>query len=158
LCELQAAHDELVAETDGEITEAVEDVESAIAEMGDSLLEALCWMDREAMATIGAARNEEERLAEVRRRAESRRRWVRERVLEELARRGVASATAGTFTAQRKTGARRVEGDGVPELLPERFRRVKVEPNKAELARALKSGEKIDGWRLVAGPETVVIR
>lgn len=158
LGELQAALSDLVEETQGEVTETVAELEALIAEEGEQTLEALCWLEREATAMAEAVKAESERLAEVGRRAKARKVWAREQMRELLVRRGVKSAKAGTFTVRRDPGSKSLVGDGVPELLPERFRRVKVEADKKAIGDAIKAGEEVEGYRFERGPEKVVIK
>ena len=61
------------------------------------------------------------------------------------------------FTAARREGSERAEVSDL-NLLPERFVRLKREPDKAPLLAALKAGEAIPGAVLARGDETLTVK
>jgi hypothetical protein len=158
--DLEDAYREAVEETEGEIAEALEIVERQLAEFSSDAIEALCWYAREADLTVAAVDAEKKRLAEVAARASARKEWAKDRIRDLFERRGIRKAKAGTWSLHLQKGSQSVvETEEIePSLLPKRFRRDKVEVNKAEIKKALKAKEEVEGFALKRGPETVVIR
>ena len=60
---------------------------------------------------------------------------------------GVKFKDARTVISWRKSTS--VFIDCVPELLPDQFKKIKIEPDKTEIKNILKAGGKIDGCKLV---------
>jgi hypothetical protein len=138
-----------IAEAGGEITEEVEERLALAGADIEAKVErcALAIADRSAQADavrlLAAHYTERARSWE---RAVER---LREYVLQQMERAGVQKVKRPLATVS-VLQSHRVVLSVEPEGLPERFRRVRVEAMKAELAAALKRGEVVEGARLEA--------
>jgi hypothetical protein len=159
--ELEARYLEMVDESEGVVTQAVEMVEAGLVEFRGNAIESLHWYIREAEATVAACQAEEKRLAEVKRRAQARIPWAKQVVNRVLDRKGVRKMKAGTITAALRQAPEKVvpsgEEEPIASLLPERFQTIKISANKTEIKQALRDGETVDGYKLGRDPDSVVL-
>ena len=111
----------------------------------------------DAAAQARACKERMGQLAERQRRHEDRAAALQAAVHQAMRDLGIPRLRDPEFTAARREGAERAEVSDLA-LLPERFVRLKREPDKAPLLAALKAGEAVPGAVLARGEETLTVR
>ena len=162
------ALDDLYDDTAGEVTDETEALEAFLEDSSDETLEALGAFVREVEARIAAVKLEASRLAAVKARQEKRKAWAVDLVRTMLVARGLVAGKrggnaleAGTFRLSLNVSPPRLEGEGDPALLDDRFVReipASRDVDKKAIAAALKSGEDVEGFELVRGADRVGIK
>jgi len=142
----------VIEDNEGELSEETEVQLDAISAAFDQKIENVAKIVREREADVVKFKAEAERMMKHARTAESQARWLKQYLLEQMARVGVD----------------RVEGDHLKvaiqnsppscivdfDSLPEKFHRIipeRREADKKEIIKALKSGEEVPGAELIIG-------
>jgi len=110
-----------------------------------------------AAAQARACKERMGQLAERQRRHEDRAEALQAAVHQAMRDLGIPRLRDAEFTAARREGSERAEVSDI-ELLPERYVRLKREPDKAPLLAALKTGEAVPGAALARGDETLTVK
>lgn len=110
-----------------------------------------------AAAQARACKERMGQLAERQRRHEDRAEALQAAVHQAMRDLGIPRLRNAEFTAARREGSERAEVSDI-ELLPERYVRLKREPDKAPLLAALKTGEAVPGAALARGDETLTVK
>lgn len=158
LIELQAKWDLLIEESMGEITPEIEAIEQAMLACHETMaerLDFLVWKSRKLKDESEALRKHAAKLTE---RARVREAALDRRKIEALSlfrtmskpdsngkRKPVKLDSVTVYSQVTKS----VDCDVPAEVLPEQYRRVKVEPYLSKLKEALLQGEQVSGVRLV---------
>jgi hypothetical protein len=71
---------------------------------------------------------------------------------------GLKSMPLPEATLSVVAGRTAVVGEGDAETLPDKFVRVKREPNRSAIKLALEAGERVDGFSLSNNPPTLMVR
>ena len=121
------------------------------------LLRAALRASLDADAQARACKGRIGQLAERQRRHEARAEALAAAVHQAMRDLGLPRLRDPEFTASRREGGERVE-IGRIDLLPERYVRIRREPDKAALLAALKAGEAIPEATLARGEETLTVR
>ena len=129
------------------------------AEGGDALdmLRAGLRASLDAGAQARACKERMGQLAERQRRHEDRAAALHAAVHQAMRDLGIPRLRDPEFTAARREGSERAEVSSL-DLLPERYVRLKREPDKAPLLAALKAGEDVSGAVLVRGEEILTVK
>jgi len=129
------------------------------AEGGDTLdlLRAGLRASLDAGAQARACKERIGQLAERQRRHEGRAEALQAAVHQAMRDLGLPRLRDPEFTAARREGSERAEVSDI-DLLPERYVRLRREPDKAPLLAALKAGEAIPGAALARGDETLAVK
>ena len=110
-----------------------------------------------AAAQARACKERMSQLAERQRRHEGRAEALQAAVHQAMRDLGIPRLRDPEFTAARREGSERAEVSNV-ELLPERYVRLRREPDKAPLLAALKAGEAVPGAALARSDETLTVK
>ena len=136
-----------VAEQDGELTEEDMQEINALEAAADDKIEAYAVIIKESLADAETYEKEIERLTEIKKRKKALADRLATRLdefMHEQGRNKFESVKARV--TYRKSVMLEVADDA---LLPEKFMRVKREPDKAQIKEYLKSGGELDGCRLI---------
>lgn len=127
-----------------------------LAEMREDKLEACGLYIKSLDAAAKAIREEEKALAARRQSMERKAERMREYVLRDMLADGTVIDTPRLHMkpAKKPASVEVIDAD----LLPDEFRRTKVEPMKAEIAKALKAGRSVPGAALYEGGHRLAIK
>jgi hypothetical protein len=150
----------------GESTAEAELLEKWLAESSEDTLHALLAFRAELVGREAAIEQEQERLAEVKRRNAAKQEWAKARLLDVMKHLDAKSKDVGTFSITVVPGQERAEQQGevdveTLELLDAAFVKTtepERKPVKAAILRALKAGREVPGYVLVRGSESVRIK
>lgn len=88
--------------------------------------------------------------------------WFKNYMADNLQKAGINKMQAGVFALSFRKGSEVVELsdnlDGYIDLIPEKFKKYKVDINKTEVKKALKAGAEIPGVSLVRKPDALVVK
>jgi hypothetical protein len=126
------------------IADTLESIEGAIQEKGENIAGLLIEMEH--MASI--IRSEELRLAARRKTLEGRADRLKQYLQQNMELAGLDTIKTPTVTLKIQANPWRVDIEEGTKI-PEAYTKIKVEPDKTALKKALESGEQIEGVRLV---------
>jgi len=141
--ELKALTTALI-ENGGEITEEMEERFDALLDMEEEKTEGYIQVIRDLEATAEAVKNEEDRLKKRRRSLERSADKLKDRLAYAMGVRDqeVRETELGKVRLQ-EASRRSMNVQVDAEALPDRFKRIKVKPDKRELRSALKEGDAV---------------
>ena len=88
--------------------------------------------------------------------------WFKNYMADNLKKAGITKLQAGVFSLGWRKGSEVVKLseniDGYIDLIPERFKKYKVDINKTEAKKALKEGLEIPGVTIVRNPDSLVVK
>ena len=111
-------------------------------------------MQRNAEADAGLFKAEKDAFAKKQKEAEARAERFKERIKEAMMLTNQQKVDTGLFKLSLRKTERVTISD--PSNLPDEFLKVKVEPNKAEIKKAIKNGQVVLGAELTEGRSVIV--
>lgn len=130
------------------ITQALATIEADITTKAGDIAAVMQGIE----ADIEAVRAEEKRLADRRRTAENRIKWLKNYIQENMENCGIDKIKTPTFTLSIQNNPPRVEVADITKL-PKKYvlETISYAPDKKALADAIKAGESVDGAHLTQG-------
>jgi hypothetical protein len=149
--------------TGGEVDWKSEQLQAWLEQSSGRTVEEICDFVELCEGKAALARSKAERLKEFAANEDARVAWARKLLIDVLHQLGVSKAEHGEWRVHLRKGSASVKqtGDVNLALLDDELVRevpAKLEANLKAIGERLKKGEDVEGYALVTGPETVVIK
>lgn len=131
-----------LTDTDGEITPDIQAALDTIEAELPQKVDGICSLMRHFLTRAAAAREESERLAKLAQARQNAGERLKAYLKTCLERMGQAKVETDRFKVRiQKNGQPSVKYNGLPEMLPTKFQKVRIDVDNAALATAWKTGE-----------------